>query len=455
MKVLNRLSGQLLLSGLFLLVLFATADAATQITSLPFTCSYTDTFIIAGNLQSGSGNALTIAANNVIINGNNKTITYAVSGAGIGIRYSGSRSGLEVFNLTLTEGNGGGNAIVQNQDSFNGMKIHHCTINCNTSAAFAFRFTNFIAGQTGIAIYNCTINCNPTSGTYAHALAFEGSGNPALSGSIHDNTITIGGTLSSSRPTNIFLSNTNGVMDIYNNNLYMNGPDDNNAVRFWASNNNKVHGNNIYMNCDHCRGINVDGGSEGNQVYENIVDANTTSANGSSSCIRVRFGSDDNSFWSNTIDTRDAIDCFGIRHGERQSSTPTDSPKRNRYYYNNLTGHQQLVRIENASDSTVFFGNTYTVTDGGPCVYLLSTGTGQQIDSLYFEHETFNTSGITKVYFSTYAGTSQYSNIVFCACGITAANVYDDGATGFVIRNEPCRIVVKFPDKVQGVKILP
>ena len=443
-----------LMSILFIVLVgsYSSTEAATLINSLPFTCNYTDTFIVTNDLQA-SGTAITIAANNVIINGNNKTITYAVSSSGTGIQYSGSRSGFEVFNLTLNEGAAGGTAIYQNPNSFNGMKIHHCTINCNTQAASAIRCANFVTAQTGIAIYNCTINCLPTSGTMAHAIVFEGSGYPVLSGSIHDNNITIGGTLRTSRPSNIVFSYTNGVMEIYNNNIYMYGSDDNNAIRFWGSNNNKVYSNNIYMNCDHCRGINVDGGSEGNEIYDNVIDANTTSSNGSNSCIRVRYGADDNSFYGNTIDTQDAIDCFAIRHGERQSSSPSDSPKRNRYYFNTLIGHRQLVRIENASDSSVFFNNTYTVTDGGPCVYLISSGTSQQIDSLYFENETFTTSDIYKVYFDTYAGTAQYSNIVFCNCGITASNIRSGGVTSFTITSGPCRTVTKVPKKVTGVKI--
>jgi hypothetical protein len=430
---------------LFLLLPVFLFASHTHITSLPYTCSSSDSFIVDDN-YSTSGTGITIAASNVILNGNNKTITYGTGGSGYGITISGARTSVEIYNLTVSQGaTGASSGFYNNINAITGINIHNCTFNVDYSAVGIIRIVNFTSNITGINISDNTINGNPVDVGAGNCIDIQGSGSPQFTGAIEGNTIYVSGQYNTSRPSGIFFSSVNGnnALNVYGNNVTCDGPDDNNNIRLWDSNNINIYSNTLTMNCDHCRGLNIDGGSDGNDVYSNNVDANTTAAIGSNSVIRVRYGSDNNRFYSNTINTEGATSCYPVRYGEVQASPPDDTPDRNKYWLNSFTGPSPLIYCENASDSSGFWNNTYIVTDGGLAIYFMSTGVAQQIDSCYFDNEDITTSGTYVIGFSTFYGTSQYSNIRFCnvdksGVDITSGNI-NSGGVSYTLTTSGCR----------------
>ena len=62
------------------------AGATTYISSLPFNANQAgETYVLASDLSLNSGNAITISANNIVIDGNGHEIRYAEAGSGYGI----------------------------------------------------------------------------------------------------------------------------------------------------------------------------------------------------------------------------------------------------------------------------------------------------------------------------------------------------------------------------------
>ena len=258
-----------ILSLTLLTIISTTVLADTVIDQVPFDCRINgESYILGGDLTA-SGTAITISASNVKINGNGHTLTYANSSAGSGISLRGNYRNTEIHNMKIVEGSGGGSAFNNNNYSPDGLDLQDLQIYMNTVAAIAIKIVNY-SNDINVLINNNVIVLKPNRGSSGDALGLDSSGGKAT-GTIDSNTITIGGTLSSSRPASVNLSNVDGNLIISNNVITVEGPDDNNAIIFWDSSGHNISSNDITMNCSHCRGILIDGGSDNNQISGNKV----------------------------------------------------------------------------------------------------------------------------------------------------------------------------------------
>lgn len=436
---------------LLLLLSAAPAWAVTNITNLPFTCSTPgETYVVSSNLTLNSGDAITVTADNVVINGNNKTVTYAVTGQGYGILINTTVTGIEIYNLTLTQGGYDPLAgervhgIYRNGNS-SGVKIHNNTISIAKTGAvgnaygYAIYLSSIANNSTGNAIYSNTITVTGTSA--GRGISAEISGAGKFSGSIYGNTVTISNLTSAPAgyPRAIYLENgsASAGVSIYSNTVTVDsGSSIAQGITLLNADNNIVRGNTVNLAGLNSRAILIDYRADSNEVYLNTI--NLTSANGvseHSAGVRIRYGSSNNKVYRNIITATPAsVNCFPIRHGGYVASEGT--PTGNVFHHNTLSGGTNVIYIEGGSANTRFYGNTIANTGGGNAINVYGA-TGDYSDDLAFSYETIT--GPATVRFAGMAGQPTSTNFVFCQSGITLANVTEGpGVHGYTITIASC-----------------
>lgn len=436
---------------LLLLLSAAPAWAVTDITILPFTCSTAgETYVVSSNLTLNSGDAITVTADNVIINGNGKTVTYAVTGAGYGVLINTTVTSIEIYNLTLTQGGYdplAGERVhgIYRNGNISGVKLHDNTISIAKTGAvanaygYAINLANLVNNSIGNSIYSNTINVTGVSG--GRGISVEISGAGKFSGSMYGNTITISNLTSvpASYPRAISLGNgsASAGVSIYSNTVTVDsGSSIAQGISLWASDNNIIRSNTVNLAGLNSRAILIDGASDSNEIYLNTV--NLTSANGASehsAGVRIRYGSSNNKVYRNIITATPAsANCFPIRHGGY--SVAEGTPTGNVFHHNTLSGGSNVIYIEGGSANTRFYGNTIANTGGGNAINVYGA-TGDYSDDLAFSYETIT--GPATVRFAGMAGQPTSTNFVFCQSGITLANVTEGpGVHGYTITTSNC-----------------
>ena len=189
------------------------AFSATTINSLPFTCSTPgEVYTIGQNLNINSGTGITINADNVTINGNNKTLTHSTTGAGTGIKIN-SKSGVEIHDLTITQSTYIGTGYVYGiEGSGSNLNIQDCVFNVkarkNDQQTYGIRVNVTTHGD----IQYCTFNL----GGVDRFRGFYGGG----PWDIHHNTVTVSNhtyPTIGSYPHVFYLAGTN--QEYYNNTI--------------------------------------------------------------------------------------------------------------------------------------------------------------------------------------------------------------------------------------------
>lgn len=417
---------------LLLLLGAAPAWAVTDITSLPFTCSTAgETYVVSSNLTLNSGDAITVTADNVVINGNNKTVTYAVTGQGYGILINTTVTSIEIYNLALTQGGydpAAGQRVhgIYRNGNISGVKIHDNTINIAKSGAVADAFgyaiylANIANPSIGNAIYSNTITATGMSGGRGISISAQGTG--SFSGFIDSNTITLSNMTSvpAGYPSAIFISDVPGTLNIYSNSITIDsGSSVAQGIAFWNTDNSVVRNNTISMAGKGSRAILINGGASNNEVYLNTI--TITSQNGVgeiSSGIRVRFGSNSNNIYRNIITATGAINGFPIRYGEDSGS---GIPTGNVFHHNTLSSNSRVVSIEGACTNTDFYANiiTNTNTVSGYAIYIYGHN-GEVVNDLVFSHETITGKTVRIIGISGETGTVGVS---FCSSGLAVPDV--------------------------------
>ena len=88
-----------------LFIPFSGSMAATVISSLPFVCDQPgEQYTLSSDLVSTSGRAITIAADDVVLDGANHTLTYATSGPGHAIFIASGADRPTIRNFDIVQG---------------------------------------------------------------------------------------------------------------------------------------------------------------------------------------------------------------------------------------------------------------------------------------------------------------------------------------------------------------
>lgn len=430
------------------------ASAATSISSLPFNANQAgETYVLGSDLSLDSGNAITVSANNIVLNGNGKTITFATTGPGNAIHINSNVTSLEVYGFALTHGGytpGTSETVhgIYRNGQISGANIHDNTITIvatgSSSGAYGrgIYFTSISNQSINNHIYSNVISV--TGAGFGHGISLQASTAGSISGTVHDNTITLNG-LSLGYPAGISLGNRTGVLDIYSNSiniasncLLAQG------IALWASDNNTIRLNTINLAGENSRAILIDGGSDANAIHSNVI--NLTSVNTAdrhSAGIRVRYGSQNNDVYSNNITASPGSNaCFPIRHGGNQVGTSEPMYgillSGNKYHNNTLTGGSSPIYLEGGSLNTQFYNNVINNTGGGYAISVYGTN-AEYSDNVSFSYETINTN--KSIRFSSLTGQTSAANVVFCSSGLTTGNISVLGTNvtaGWSITEPPC-----------------
>lgn len=427
---------------------------AIYITSLPFTANTAGGYyVLNSNLILNSGNAITITADNIILDGNNFEIKYADIGPGYGININTAFTSLEIKNLKLTQGNYDPqtneyvHGIIRS-GNFSGLKIHNNTININhggavpSSGGRGIYLSGFTANSSGNEIYSNIFNTVGSSG-YNSTISISPSGVPVSGFKIYDNNITAN--------VGYPVINAGGSdSEIYNNTITVNSSIAGNninaiGVGTWSSSNGNtnaiIRNNTINLGGINSRAIILNGNSDNNKIHSNVI--NMTSQNTSSynsSGIRLRYGADNNEIYSNTIDASGcAGNCFPIRYGGDELNQ-WNSNNNNIFHDNILTSATNVISVEGGAKDSHFYKNNITVLGTGTAIYMLGGGVSSEtINNISFSHETIN--GNKKISLSKYPldGTGSVGNITFCESGISQSDITQNSGVGAVsITSAPC-----------------
>ena len=425
-----------LLSVSFAIFLAHTCHAQINVTSLPLVCNKAgQTYVIANDLTSSSGAAITVQADNVKINGNGKTLTFGTSGSGYGIFLSQSVDNLEVYNLRIVQGPGGGRAFENNNQGVNGLSLHDLQIVSENVVSQPITLRN-LPNTSGILISRNTISVNGKTTGDGNGIYIEGGGHK-VTGVVSQNTITMGNMVEAGRSACIGITEFSGPLEVWGNTLNMYQGYQGEGLKSWAASDNIIRDNTVNMHCMECRGLLIDGASDRNRVYGNKV--YQYSSDGFQYGIRVRYASSNNEIYNNLVQgTSSPHDRIGIYLGEEQTNTlPTGPPANNRIVNNTFTCPSECISIRQGSESNYFGCNKIQASEG-EAIYILPYD--QAIRNLTFVNNIITVSaGNKKVVFDPFGTTSHPANpVVFCGGDILASQITGDSGTDYVIQAPPC-----------------
>lgn len=428
-----------LISVVILVLIFSSnAFALTNITSLPFNCTISgETYVIASDLSLSSGDAIAVSADNVVINGNGKTITYAVTGQGRAILVDTTVTSIEIYNLTLTQGSydplsGERVHAIYSNGNISGVNIHNNTINVNHSGTvsnaygYGIGLLNIANASINNNIYSNTINVTGTSA--GRGIAVDVTNPGSFSGSIYSNTILLSNITSqpAGYPTGIYLGNgANGSVSVYSNTVTIDvGSSIAQGIQIWASHNCTVRNNTVNVAGRNSRAILIDGASNNNEVYLNAVTMTSQNLSSENTAgIRVRFGSSSNEIYRNTIDGSEGINCYPIRYGGTDSN---GTPQNNVFHHNILKSNSRVISIEEGSMNTNFYSDSITNIGSGSAIFFYGTNAVSPYSpgypsNVFFSYESI--SGPKNIILTGATGETGSQGIVFCQSGVTVSDV--------------------------------
>jgi hypothetical protein len=439
-------------SVIFAVFLAHTCQAQINVTSLPLVCNQAgQTYVIANDLTSASGAAITVRANNVKINGNGKTLTFGTGGEGTGISLSQSVDNLEVFNLRIVQGSGGGRAFENNNNGIDGLNLHDLQIVSENKVTKAINLKN-LPKTTGISISRNTISVNGLERWDGGGIFIEGTGE-TITGTVSENVITMGNNVWQGRSACIVLTGFSGPVEVSGNTLQMYHGDQGEGLQSWNASDNIIRDNTLNMHCSDCRGLLIDGASNHNRVYGNKIYQNPS--NGFQYGIRVRFASSNNEIYDNLVQgTPVGHPRIGVYLGESQLQTwPTGPPANNRFVNNTFSCPSECISIRQGSESNYFGCNKIQASEG-EAIYILPYD--QAMRNLTFVNNIVTVSaGNKKVVFDPFGTTPHPANpVVFCGGDILASQITGISGTDYVIQPAPCSENCGAPSAPKNLQVI-
>lgn len=447
----NRQSAMLVLTALSALIgMGASADVEIRQADLPFTADIPgETYVFAEDMTV-SGTGILINSDNVTIDGNGRTLTYAVSEAGNGIVIGGPAGtptgGILIENCVLVHGGydpvnpENVHAIFRN-GSFEDLEIRNNDITivaggngANGGLASGIELTNYIASPTGVDVHDNTVRVTTTSAGRGISIGRQ-SLDATFQGRIRHNTIVMAsGSKGRGRPRAISLIGVNGgPTEIHHNHITL-GPvsiDDGEqeAISLVLSNDVQLYLNEIIIDSDKGRGILVDLESSRAFVFRNTVTINGEPPPGvveTSAGIRVRFGSNDTVIAENVIDASGADLGVGIRIGGSEGAR--ENPTGTKLSGNRVTATFRALEITE-DGHLVSHDNTYENVAGADAVRMQDIGS-ELLDDILMARDTVTGD------FTLQGGPME--NITFCDVALTGAINRDEAQHSIAITSAPC-----------------
>jgi hypothetical protein len=347
------------------------AWALITIRTLPYNCTVPgETYVLASDLSLAGGNAITVSTDDIVIDGNGKTLAYANTGAGYGVFINFNVTRLEIKNLSLVQGeydpvDGERVHAIFRNGNYSGIRIHDNVIRVNHGGSsdnaygHGIYMSNSSPGSTGTEIYRNKISVTGTSA--GRGISLDGG-----AARIFENTIIMSGlTYAPAGYGRAILVGGRGI-EIYGNKIILDSNSDTlQGICLWGVSHAEIHDNNITTASNHSRAILVDGNSDNNRVYRNRIEMTSRYTKGDASAgIRIRYGSDNNLIYANTINATNAINSFPIRLGgedTRDGRFPHLTPPANNIIHDNiLSSSSRVISLEDNGSDTHFFRNTIT-----------------------------------------------------------------------------------------------
>ncbi|KAB7622864.1 right-handed parallel beta-helix repeat-containing protein [Alkalilimnicola sp. S0819] len=405
------------------------ALAAVEIDQLPYIADQAgETYVLSRDLSVGSGRAITIRADNVVIDGQGHTLTYADRGAGNGVYVDYPVSSLEIKNLTLKQGrheprSGEDSHAIVATGNHRGLNIHDNTILISRGGAQsgAYAWGMRLGGNSqrswGNRIAYNTIELSTTSAGYGISL----DPNARWQGQIHGNTIRLA--RMDRQPAGygraIALSGR-GPVEISDNTIELAADvGQAQAISLWGGSGHIIRNNTIEAASYKTRAILIDGNSDDNRVLDNKIRMNNQrNGNEASAGIRIRYGSDNTMVYRNDIDVSEGNYTIGLRIGE---SGGYGVPRNTIVRDNRIRSQMRAISVESGSD--VVFYNNVAETTGPEWTYALYAYASSK---LRFNHDRFQ-------------GSVRLSNgsrdISFCATGLQSSDI---NGTGYELSAKDC-----------------
>ncbi len=438
----------IIFSAILLMSLFCLAEiskAETHIYSLPFDANVAgETYVLDSDLILDTGVAITVSADGIVLDGNGKSITFAVSGQGHGIAISSGVTGAEILNFTLNHGNydpraGEIIAAIRLNGSASNIKIHDNNINIvhggsiENSFGHGVQLSGGFGTSEGNEIYSNEINIAGTSGGRGISLDTSGT----FTGTIRDNEITLTGITSvpAGYPRAISLP-SRGPIEVYGNTVNIDSNSSfSQGISLWSSDGNVIRDNTINLAGRNSRAILVDGGSDNNKIYSNVINITSQNQAGENSAgIRLRYGSSNNEIYGNTVDAANSSGiCMPIRVGGNEGN---GIPLNNIFHNNTLSSQSYVISLEGASQNTDFYSDIINKIGEGYAINFYGTASELVLDTT-FSHEVFSGSKLVRL--SGIQGELSTSGIIFCQSMIESPDVFvGAGIHDWSISDGPC-----------------
>lgn len=256
-----------------------------------------ETYVLTTDITA-SGTAFTISANNITLDGQGHTVTYATGGSGNAVNFD-NRGGVTVKNLTIqlpADSAASGATAIKGDNSISST-VDNCTINLDRGTAqgnYAIRLHN----SNSDTVSNCNITYRPV----AHGIDIDQCNNDR----VFSNTILLRANYTDAYSISINAScygmPTAGGTQIYGNRITVEGGSGTyKGIGIGVGmdfRNGAIYGNIITNACENARALMLDSNSQNNDVYGNDLTTTAASCRG----IRIR-DSSNNRIYNNTVRT--------------------------------------------------------------------------------------------------------------------------------------------------------
>ena len=418
-----------------LLFLFLMCSSALADITCGTTISSSGTYTLTAN-KTCSGTWITISADDVVIDGANYIVTYGDSSSASGIVVNDGYSGLEIKNLTLTQGASGGNGVYALNADMTSFDIHDNTFNMNQSVNFSAIKSSY-GNYDDLKIHNNIFNLNPNTSGQIWGIYIEGDTNHNID--IYSNTFTLGTNVGVDRPAaaRFGISGTSTITPTFRGNTITIEGSMAYAWLGWGSDYWDISNNEITISstANNSKGIQLDGGSDYNVVRDNIITINANNTSSASYGVRIRFGSDHNEVFRNKIDASGSSGSYAsycVSVGADQTTDPTDPPSDNEVYSNMLTGSGANIPIQLYEDNlnNYFYCNSLSNGSG----YGVTTYGGGTLEGVKFDKNKYTITNDYAVHI-IFSASATITGMVFCeekinGTDMESSDVYDPNNVG-------------------------
>ena len=412
----------------------------TLIAKLPFDANIPgETYLLSANLVSDSGVAIEISANDVVIDGEGKTLIFGQSGPGIGIVAGYSSKRFTIKNVIVEQGDYKpkerehiyGIRSVGNKER---ILIHNNSVTIKSagevpgSIGRAIQVTDFSHGGTGHKISSNIVVVNGKSAIRGISVGRRTGSDTTWNGAICDNRVILDGVtrLPSGHSGGISLSTDTESGIVTGNSITITEKSyEIGGIGVAESKGWSIIGNEILIKTGHSRAILLDN-ADSTLIEHNSIRFETSGpGNGEHSAgIRIRFGSDGNIIRNNEVVTSAAVEAIAFRIGGAESlPNHTTRPRDNLVQSNRFVSRTRAVSIERGG-SVLFEGNYIAgVSDSGFPVFIQDrAGTAD----VYFIDDKFigaNKKSCGKFSPCKVKILGPTRNVIFCRTGLVEADI--------------------------------